>query len=168
MVVLADALETHKTVDPKLLGDLVRFMRGYVDNCHHAKEEAVLFPTLEAHGVPTQGCPIGALLHEHQKGRSLTSELDSAVQDYAGGKQDTARPTVVRCLRDLAALLSSHIWKEDYLLFPMTHKVLSAAEVEALGPKFDEVETRVGHEAHREYEGVAERLHQHALTLASH
>jgi hemerythrin-like domain-containing protein len=167
MAVLADSFESHGMGDLQLLRDLVAFMRGYVDGCHHAKEEAVLFPALEAHGVPTQGCPIGALLHEHQKGRTLTSELDSALQDYANGKQDTARRTVVRCLRDLAVLLPSHTWKEDYLLFPMTHKVLSAAEIEALEPKFEAVETQAGREAHQRFEEIAERLHQEAIGLAS-
>jgi hypothetical protein len=35
-------------------------------------------------------------------------------------------------LRDIATLYPNHIWKEDYLLFPLTDKVVSPEERHAL------------------------------------
>ena len=32
----------------------IEFIRGFADQCHHCKEEQVLFPALEAHGIPTR------------------------------------------------------------------------------------------------------------------
>jgi len=45
------------------------------DKCHHGKEEVHLFPFLEKRGVPARGCPMGALLHEHEQGRTLVTQL---------------------------------------------------------------------------------------------
>ncbi len=58
-------------VEAKTLQGIVEFMRTFADKCHHGKEEIHLFPALERKGVPARGCPVGALLHEHQQGRAL-------------------------------------------------------------------------------------------------
>jgi hemerythrin-like domain-containing protein len=45
--------------------DAIAFFRNFADRCHHGKEEAHLFPALEAQGFPRQGGPTGVMLHEH-------------------------------------------------------------------------------------------------------
>jgi len=40
----------------------------------------------------------------------------------------------------LVELYPGHIWKEDYLLFPLAGKVLSPADHVALSKQFEEVE----------------------------
>ena len=78
MSVLADALEASKPVQAQTLLELVEFMRTFADKCHHGKEEKHLFPALANRGVPMQGCPVGALMHEHEKGRALVDALEQA------------------------------------------------------------------------------------------
>ena len=51
--------------DPARLRTIVAFMREFADQCHHAKEEAILFPAMEDKGVPHGGCPLEALRREH-------------------------------------------------------------------------------------------------------
>ena len=46
--------------DERALEDLERlldFFKGFVDECHHGKEEDVLFPELERRGVEREGGP---------------------------------------------------------------------------------------------------------------
>ena len=56
--VLADQLDAGQAVDVGLLRDIVEFMRAFADQCHHGKEELLLFPLLGKKGVPLQGCPV--------------------------------------------------------------------------------------------------------------
>jgi hemerythrin-like domain-containing protein len=165
--VLADALDAGKPVQPRTLRDLVEFMRTFADKCHHGKEEAHLFPALASRGVPTQGCPIGGLMHEHQKGRALVAELAQAIETHVIQTTPEVQAVIVRCLRDLAVLYTSHIWKEDYLLFPMSGKVLSEADNADLQRKFEAVEAEIGCEVHHRLEALAEKLQADAKELVT-
>jgi hemerythrin-like domain-containing protein len=44
----------------------------------------------------------------------------------------------------LVALYPSHIWKEDYLLFPLADKVLTSEDQQELLDKFEAVEREFG------------------------
>ena len=151
--VLADRLEAGQVVDVETLQGVIEFMHTYADVCHHGKEEELLFPALANKGIPMQGCPIGALTAEHTRGRTLVKELTDATDVYQSG-DPVAKKTVVKSLREIAAMYPNHIWKEDYLLFPLTNKVLSLAEQQALYRQFE----RVGRDVHHRLEQFAEGL----------
>lgn len=148
VTLFADKIETGGSVDPGLLDDIVRFFRVFGDECHHAKEEKLLFPLLESKGVPSQGCPLGALKKEHEKGRELVRQL-AATRD---------KEVLLPLLRSLVDLYPAHIWKEDYLLMPLADKLLSAAEQQRLSEEFESVEAALGPDAHDELEELAARL----------
>ena len=61
---------------------LLEFFKGFVDKCHHSKEEDVLFPALLDAGLPKQGGPIQVMLAEHDIGRKLVAEMTVALNDY--------------------------------------------------------------------------------------
>ncbi len=161
---LADALEAGRAVPERVLRDVVGFIRNYADHCHHGKEEDHLFRVLGERGVPLQGCPIGALLHEHVQGRTLVAALEEAAAALEAG-HDGAAAQAVEALRGLAALYPNHIWKEDYLLFTMAGKVLGPADREALAQAFEAVDAAIGAEAYAGWEQLAERLAAEAATL---
>ena len=156
--VLADALEAGRRVQPQTLRDLVEFMRTFADRCHHAKEEAHLFPALASHGVPT---------HEHQKGRTLVAELDQATEAHFKQSPPEAKAEIVRCLRGLAALYPNHLWKEDYMVFPMSVRMLTEADNAELQRKFEAVEAEIGAEVHHRMEALAEKLQADAAALVA-
>ena len=54
---------------------LIEFFKVFVDKCHHAKEEDVLFPALVEKGVPTASELVRELLVEHAAGRKLVVEM---------------------------------------------------------------------------------------------
>ena len=155
--VLADRLEAGQSVDVETLFGVIEFIHTFVDKCHHAKEEELLFPTLGQKGIPMQGCPVGALTAEHTHGRVLAKELEEAAKAYKSG-EPAAREAVVKSLRGIVALYPSHIWKEDYLLFPLTEKVLNVEEQQSLYQQFEQVEERIGREVHHRLEHFAEEL----------
>jgi len=143
MSVLADQLEGGESVDVSLLESIVAFLRTFADRLHHGKEESFLFPALIRRGVPSHGCPIGGLTMEHQKGRVMVGELADAIRGYAAG-EPPARENLIKSLRALVAFYPSHIWKEDYLLFPLAGKVLTPEDQQELRDKFATVECELG------------------------
>ncbi|MFZ2628825.1 MAG: hemerythrin domain-containing protein, partial [Rugosibacter sp.] len=83
--VLDACLEKGEPIDVEMVRKIVHFMREFADKCHHGKEEQLLFPAMEKKGVPETGCPLGGLMGEHKKGRSLVTALEEAADIYAAG-----------------------------------------------------------------------------------
>ena len=140
---LAVTIEKGQRVEAALLEAAVEFFRVYADKLHHGKEETLFFPMLVKRGVPPQGCPIGGLNHEHQKGRALVRSLAEQAPAYAQAKPG-AKEGLLETLRGILDLYQNHIWKEDAMVFPMADKVLTAADQKELTEKFAEVDQAVG------------------------
>ena len=157
MAVIAEKLEKGEDTDAETLQKIVEFMRTFADKFHHAKEETHLFSLLEKRGIPVRGCPIGVLTVEHQSGRALVTSLASATDEYAKNIASTKK-NLIETLRALTGLYPGHIWKEDYLLFPMTNKVLSAEDQKDLGEKFEMVEKTIGPNVHHRFIQLSEKL----------
>jgi hemerythrin-like domain-containing protein len=154
---IADGLEREAHVPAAVLREIVDFMRNFADRCHHGKEEDLLFPALMSKGVTPTGCPLGVLVSDHNRGRTLVGNLEAAIDGYGAG-QEPARAVVVESLRGIVDLYPGHIWKEDYMLFPMTNKILGVEERLALLTKFDGVDARMGAGAYDRYHAIAEHL----------
>jgi len=155
--VLADELAENREIDGDILRDLCRFLRVYGHQCHHGKEESSLFPMLESHGVPEEGCPLGALRHEHERSRALTQELVQASAEYATNRHDGSS-ALSEVLRNIAQFYPAHIWKEEYLLFPMARKVLSEEDDQRLLKEFKSIESDIFSYAHESYGQLATEL----------
>jgi len=144
-------------VDPEVLMTVVDFFRVYADKSHHAKEEAALFPLLAKRGVRVKGCPIGTLHNEHDQGRILMRALGDAVQRYTAGDTD-AKKQIAEYLKNATDFYTDHIWKEDFLLFPMSHKVLKDSDIEELQREFTDVDSKLGPHFQDEYHYHVSRL----------
>jgi hemerythrin-like domain-containing protein len=156
---VAAAIEKGQQADVALLATAAEFLRVYADKLHHSKEEALFFPMLVKRGVPPQGCPIGGLNHEHEKGRVLVRALADQAPAYAQGKPG-AKEAMLETLHGLEELYQNHIWKEDAMVFPMADKVLTEADQTELSEKFGEVDRAVGLD-------VVARLETFAKSVAS-
>ena len=130
------------------LAELVAWLRGFADRNHHAKEETALFPAMVKAGVPSFGGPIGVMLEEHERGRSLIHGLE--VGDLA------ARAAAAR---EYVAMLRDHIDKENGVLFPLADAVLDEAMQRVVAREFESVEAEQGRQASIAHaEAVVERL----------
>lgn len=144
-------------VDEQVISDLADFFSVFTDGCHHAKEEDLFFPRLQQRGVSSKGCPVGTLRMEHQQGRSIVKALSSALEKYRQGDAGASR-SISAVLRDAAELYTAHIWREDFLLFPMSEKVLLAEDKESLVRDFEQVQTRFDSAFQQEYQRLVESL----------
>ncbi len=157
MAIIIEKLESGKEIDPAVLTDLSEFMQTFGDKCHHGKEEDYLFKLLEKKGVPVSGCPLAVLLHEHEKGRGLLADLKLTSETYIRAPH-AGKEALIGTLRRLIELYPAHIWKEDYLLFPMTNKLLSESDQEELRAQFEQHDSEIGIDVHHGFEQLAGRI----------
>lgn len=149
-------LAAGRMPDLARLRDIVAFMREFADQCHHAKEEAILFPAMEDKGVPHGGCPLEELLREHARGRELISALAAAIDALEGG--DDAAPAAARgAIAGIQQLYPNHIWKEDQMVFPMAERLFTPAELDALNARFAQAEIELGQD-HDRYVAFANEM----------
>jgi len=157
MARLQEQLDLNHDIDAEILRDLLQFMRIFCDQYHQAREESFLFPLLEERGIPATGCPIATLKSEHEKALHLVNELSESTAAYLADRR-AGKPNLKEALHNLVSFFPGHIWKEDYLLFPMAEKVLSPSDQVMLLQQFDLAELDLGGRINEEFEALAENL----------
>ncbi len=158
----ADHLESGKTVRPGFFIEAAEFIKGFADGCHHRKEEGLLFPALEAAGMPRDGGPVGMMLYEHDEGRAYTKAMREAAESLRDGDA-AAASLVAENAHGFAALLRQHIQKEDMILFRMADQFIQGEAREQLTGDFERVEREeTGAGVHEKYLVLLERLVQEA------
>ena len=152
----AQRMEQGHTLRPGFFVDAAEFIKGFADGCHHRKEEGVLFKAMVAHGLPSDGGPIGVMLAEHEQGRLYTRAMRAAALKLEAG-DESARRDVILNARGYAALLRQHIAKENGILFPMANQVIPPSEHDKVAEDFE----------HVEHEETGEGVHEKYLALAA-
>jgi hemerythrin-like domain-containing protein len=136
----------------------LEFFRHFADRCHHFKEEKVLFPAMETHGIPRDGGPIGMMLAEHEEGRAHVRSMVDAVEQLAKGNS-VATDMLLSHARAYVTLLREHIQKEDDILFRMADEVIPQDEQGQILRRFEEHEAEeMGAGAHEKYLNIAKEL----------
>jgi hemerythrin-like domain-containing protein len=151
-------LDQGKPMRPEAVEGLVEFFTLFADRCHHGKEEEILFPTLEAKGLPRLGGPVGVMLQEHEAGRTLLAAMQESARQYRENGPEAGR-RLARAAHEYDALLRDHIFKENSVLFTMAEGLLSEAEQEALAKRFERMEEeKMGAGTHERLHALMSRL----------
>ena len=136
---------------------IIDFIKKFADGCHHAKEEGVLFPAMEAAGMPRDGGPIAVMLAEHGQGRAAVAMMASAVANFA--TDPSAQAVFARGASAYAALLTHHIHKENDILFRMADNMIGSNKDAELLQAYGEHEAKVtGPGEHERFHRVIEDL----------
>ncbi|MCD6110723.1 MAG: DUF438 domain-containing protein, partial [Thermoplasmata archaeon] len=101
---------------------------------HYLREENVLFPYLEKHGIKE---PPAIMWMEHDEIRELKKELKSLKERAEGGEgvYDEVKNVAV----NLKEKLSSHFFKENNILFPTAEGVIDEEEWIKIREEFDDI-----------------------------
>lgn len=127
---LADA-DGPSGPDFDTIGDCVTFIRLFADACHHGKEEDLLFPELEAAGLPRHQGPIAVMLQEHELGRAFARQMaDSLPAAREGDGQALSK--LAGAARGYIDLIRAHILKEDNVLFEMADQAVRGSACDRL------------------------------------
>ena len=133
------ALEGGASTDRAYFEKAVQFLRTFADQCHHGKEEDLLFKSMVDRGFPRQAGPIAVMLYEHDAGRAFIRGMADGAA--AVGTDPAAAKRIVENGRGYVGLLRAHINKENTILFPMADNVLTPEDQERLGKEFERFET---------------------------
>ncbi|WP_338598570.1 hemerythrin domain-containing protein [Sulfolobus tengchongensis] len=151
--VILKALNILNTIEVKDdtiddIKSIIRFIKNFVDDCHHVKEEKALFYFLEQKGLA--GGPIHVMVYEHNKLRDLIAQIETRYKEY-----DELR----KSLDSLISLLAEHIDKENTVLFPMTENLITIEEDNLIYEEFERIEENFGLERHKEYVNLVNSLY---------
>lgn len=103
---------------------------------HYHREENVLFPYIEKHGV-TQ--PPQIMWMEHDQIRAIKGEIYSTVEDKNFKSSEELHRKLSIAASRLFDTLTSHFFKENNILFPTALKLITASEWEKIKKGFDEI-----------------------------
>jgi hemerythrin-like domain-containing protein len=139
-------------LDAQAAAQALDFLKTFADRCHHGKEEGVLFPLMEQHGMPRHVGPIAVMLGEHEQGRARIRGMANALADGKGPEFAHDALAYVELLRD-------HIAKENEVLFPMADGLLGEAGAAEAWRRFEAVEHEdMGAGTHERYLALSEEL----------
>ncbi len=100
---------------------MVAFIREFVDDTHHAKEEGVLFRMLLSHGLAADAAPLAGTWADHRANRELATAMERALD-----RGDSA--AFVAAALALGRLLRRHFAVEDASVFTLAEDLLSQEE----------------------------------------
>ena|SRR3989338_5522819 len=158
-------IEKKESVDDSHLDGLLTFIRLFVDQCHHGKEEDFLFPAMEEAGFAKEGGLLCVMLMEHRMSYALINGLAGAIRRFKKN-EDGAAEKVVEFARGFINLLSEHIEKENHSLFPMAEQALKGKREGELMEDFNRLETvKIGRGKRREFELFLDNLREIYLNV---
>lgn len=138
---LKDFVENAKNMEDSAFNKKIEELKNIVHHLkesesHYVREENVLFPYLEKHGV-TQ--PPAVMWMEHDKIREAKKNIYEIVQTYHSFNiQDFVKrlENLSFILRDM---LSNHFYKENNILFPTALNVIKEQEWRDIRNQFDKL-----------------------------
>jgi len=132
-------LGNGRNYPPTVLTNAAGLVRRFVEDYHEKLEEDHVFPRFVKAGKLVD--LVNVLLEQHRAGRRLTERIKNL------GSLSTPNPDEKReLLKNLdlfARMYRPHKSREDTVLFPAFHSVVSAKEYDSLGEKFEEQEDKL-------------------------
>ena len=123
-------LRAGGSVEDTEMSKLLDFIRNFINDCHHKKEETLLFPALMKIGIRADNGPLGFLHGEHATERRLLEVLEQSVKAYhlaPGGAEQFASAALA--FRDH---LIAHMEHEEAILFRLLEEMLGEEDQTAL------------------------------------
>ena len=131
----------EEACDVVYVGDLLTEVQGIVKDFadaekHYLREENVLFPMLEKHGITE---PPAIMWMEHNQIRDIKKKLRSLVENWNAISFHDFKTQLGEVAKPLCSILPSHFFKENNILFPTALQVVTSKEWEEARKEFDEI-----------------------------
>jgi hemerythrin-like domain-containing protein len=134
---LARRLEAGAAFDPTALRESATIIKTFIEDYHEKQEEDFLFPRFERAHVLVD--LVSVLRAQHQAGRKVTERIQAAAT--AATLADAAARGRLRAdLLAFVRMYEPHAAREDTVLFPALHRLVSRSEYDALGEDFEKRE----------------------------
>jgi hemerythrin-like domain-containing protein len=130
-------LRANQDLPPQSLGDTAKIVRSFVEDYHEKLEEDYLFPRFKKAGKLVD--LVDVLLDQHHAGRRLT-EATLRLSTAQALKSAADRTALAESLAQFIRMYGPHAAREDTVLFPALHDVISVHEYDSLGEDFEKKE----------------------------
>ena len=123
---------------PQAVTDGANIIRKFIEDYHEKLEEDHLFPRFRKAGRLT--ALVDVLYAQHQAGRRVTDRVLAAVPSLKTQEDGE------KLADDLAAfnrMYAAHEAREDTVLFPKLHKIVSPHEYDSLDDEFEGIERKI-------------------------
>jgi PAS domain S-box-containing protein len=119
------------------LTELQHLVKDFLDaEKHYLREENVLFPVLEKHGITE---PPAIMWMEHNQIREMEKKLKNLVDKWNGMAFYDFKTQLADAAKSLCEILPNHFFKENNILFPASLQVLSGEEWLGVRKEFEEI-----------------------------
>ena len=122
---------------PRTVTDGATIIRKFIEEYHEKLEEDHLFPRFRKAGKLVS--LVDTLLKQHQAGRRVTDRILATASSL---KTQDDRSRLASDLEAFNRMYAPHEAREDTVLFPELHKIISPHEYDALGEQFERIERK--------------------------
>jgi hemerythrin-like domain-containing protein len=145
-------IAAQKDFPPDAVTNSAKIIRSFIEQYHEKLEEDHLFPRFRKHNLLVE--LVDVLQQQHEAGRRVTERILSRVQ--AGMRSNDDKQKLAADLRQFVRMYAPHEAREDTVLFPALHTIISPHEYDALGEDFEKKEHEMfGKEG---FEGMVPRV----------
>jgi len=163
---MQERFDENEPVPPEDLQAALDFLRTFVDQCHHEKEEGLLFPAMTSAAMTGTADLVTELEQEHVMGREYVGRIAEEIDSYSRGDQALGYQ-IARDLHGYAELLRRHIALEEDVLYPQALEQLPEYTQERLVEGYDRVEREVvGEGRHEAFHEMLARMRDKYLQPA--
>ena len=127
-------LEAGAELDAGALRESAAIVRTFVEDYHERQEEDFVFPRFERANKLVD--LVRVLRAQHQAGREVTERIQAAARQAAmsnAAARDHLRADLLAFIR----MYEPHAAREDTVLLPALHEIVSPSEYDALGEDFE-------------------------------
>lgn len=145
-------ITAKKDFPPAAINQAATIIRDFIERYHEKLEEDHLFPRFRKANKLVD--LVNTLQKQHEAGRRVTGQIIAITG--AGAKSDAAKQELATALAAFTRMYAPHEAREDTVLFPALHTIISAHEYGALGEQFEKREHELfGKEG---FEGVVPKV----------
>jgi hemerythrin-like domain-containing protein len=130
-------VRAEREFPPQTVTHSATIIRDFIENYHEKLEEEHLFPRFRKAGKLVD--LVDVLQQQHQAGRQVTARV---LATAAALKSADDRQKLAADLQAFVRMYSPHEAREDTVLFPALHRIVSPHEYDALGDQFESIERK--------------------------
>jgi hemerythrin-like domain-containing protein len=130
-------IHSSQDFSPQSVMEGATIIRKFIEDYHEKLEEDHLFPRFRKAGKLTD--LVDTLYTQHQAGRRVTDRILAKASSL---KTADDRSGLANDLAAFNRMYAPHEAREDTVLFPELHKIISKHEYDSLGEQFEKIERR--------------------------
>ncbi|MCQ5337592.1 MAG: DUF438 domain-containing protein [Candidatus Methanomethylicia archaeon] len=139
LIILNEKIQKAENIDLVIeeLSQIKHILNELIDaEKHYLREENVLFPILEKHGITE---PPAIMWMEHNQLRENKKQLKTLIDNSTRISFSDFKEQLSKLISSIKSILDAHIYKENNILFPVAQRVITEREWIDIREDFDEI-----------------------------